>query len=57
MNKSTSLDLIEKSFNSELKGEWIGMIKIQLLFVESYIIKHYSKLLHYIRSRFYYKYL
>jgi len=46
--KSISIDLVEKPFNSELKGDWIGKFNIKFLFLELYINKYYQKLFHYL---------
>lgn len=43
-----SIDLIEKEYNSKLSINWSGSSIYDNLFVDKYIIKHYSNLLHYI---------
>ena len=48
MNKSKSIDLVEKPYDKKLKGFWNGFLNTQFLFTELYINKHYSKLLHYL---------
>ena len=46
--KSISIDLVEKKFNSKLKGEYSEPISSELIFTKLYINKHYKKILHYL---------
>jgi len=48
MNKSKSIDLVEKSYRKSLKGFWNGTPEIDFLFTELYINKHYNNTLHYL---------
>jgi hypothetical protein len=43
---STSLKLIEKSYKSDIKGEWGNTNIKQIIFTQLYLEKKYSKLLH-----------
>ena len=47
---SKSINLVEKQFNSKLKGEYNEPVASEIIFTELYINKHYSKSLHYIPS-------
>jgi hypothetical protein len=43
---STSLKLIEKSYKSDIKGEWDGSFFKKIIFTQIYLEKKYSNLLH-----------
>jgi hypothetical protein len=44
--KSEKLKLVEKSYDSEIKGEWDGSSHKKMIFTELYLEKKYSSLLH-----------
>jgi len=50
VKKSTSIDLVEKDFDSKLKGQWCGgSNQTETLFTELYLKKHYSDILHFVQ--------
>ena len=49
VKKSTSIDLVEKDFDSKLKGQWCGgSNQTETLFTELYLKKHYNSILHFV---------
>lgn len=44
--KKSSIDLVEKTFDSELRGEWTGNWEVTELYTATYLAKKYSDILH-----------
>jgi hypothetical protein len=49
-HKKKSFDLVEKPFNPELIGEWIGNPDLEQIFYLTYIKKNFQKQLHFLPS-------